>query len=141
MVVKYYYLLVIIFMISSILSENIGFNLPSLNNGKIIQSDTILSPETIHLTVHETSYSTEEKIDELHLFSDNEEIHEVSTNILTDVLNNVWKLVNKEEKKEIFLIMVEILVFKRNVEFMNDVVNLFRRKLQRKIILWKKTKI
>ncbi|CAF1044450.1 unnamed protein product [Rotaria sp. Silwood1] len=62
MVVKYYYLLVIIFMISSILSENIGFNLPSLNNGKIIQSDTILSPETIHLTVHETSYSTEEKI-------------------------------------------------------------------------------
>ncbi|CAF2437885.1 unnamed protein product [Rotaria sp. Silwood2] len=62
MVVKYYCLLVIIFIISSISSENVGLNLSWLNKDKNTQSVTTLPPETIHLTMHETSYSTEEKI-------------------------------------------------------------------------------
>ncbi|CAF1183711.1 unnamed protein product [Rotaria sordida] len=49
-------------MISSILSPTVGFNFPRINNNKNIQSVTTLPPETIHLTMHENSYSTEEKI-------------------------------------------------------------------------------
>ncbi|CAF3388987.1 unnamed protein product [Rotaria socialis] len=63
MVVKYYYfLLVVMLMISSITSENLGFNFPWSKKADTKKFATTLPPETVHLTMHEKSYSTEEKV-------------------------------------------------------------------------------
>jgi hypothetical protein len=56
MVVKFHCLLFIILFIGSVSSRNVQFNGKSLS-----ASATTLPPEKIHLTIHENSYSAEDK--------------------------------------------------------------------------------